>query len=191
MSQHEGPGFPIGKSGNVLSEVKISKDMKTKKHCTARSISKPSSVSITVHRVLFIPSSWHILPISLSPQKRQEAAAHHHKFFRCVSLYGVPTNAAQLCSVRGTNIGRLLTENSSSHVLSLTCFSKTPFLLCLLSAGLLQRNVPSPMCSDKIPSDTTDFPKNPYVSTSMTQGLPEKGGEKQGGRCWSKVKWQE
>jgi hypothetical protein len=59
------------------------------------------------------------------------------KVFWCVSLYGVPTNAAQLCSVRGTNTGRLLTENSSSHVLSLTCFSKTPFLLCLLQLHIL------------------------------------------------------
>jgi hypothetical protein len=145
MSQHEGPGFPIGKSGNVLSEVKISKDMKTKKHCTARSISKPSSVSITVHRVLFIPSSWHILPISLSPQKRQEAAAHHHKFFRCVSLYGVPTNAAQLCSVRQTNTHVSLAKNLivSFHMLALAehPFSRSASEKCSFTHVLWQNTI--------------------------------------------------
>ena len=62
-------------------------------------ISKPSLASITVHQILFIlPFKHHMsstglasaresvwgditLPISLSPGKQQEAAAHHQKFF--------------------------------------------------------------------------------------------------------------
>jgi hypothetical protein len=68
----------------------------THTHCTASSISKPSSASITAHRVLFIlspnmtytpwvlcehgPVSADILPISLSLRKQQETAAHRQKF---------------------------------------------------------------------------------------------------------------
>ena len=70
----------------------------TKKHCTASSISKPSSASITVHWVLFISSRHHVpsmglalaqasvsaditLPISWNLKKWQETAAHHQKGF--------------------------------------------------------------------------------------------------------------
>ena len=71
---------------------------KTNKHCTASWTSKPSSASVTVPGVLFIPSKRHVsstgfslagpsvsaditLPISLSPPKQQETTAHHQKVF--------------------------------------------------------------------------------------------------------------
>jgi hypothetical protein len=67
-------------------------------HFTASSISSPSLASITVHRVLVIPSKHHVSstglasvcapvsaditwPISPSPLKQQETAAHYGKFF--------------------------------------------------------------------------------------------------------------
>jgi hypothetical protein len=101
-------------------------------------VSKPSSASITGSLVLFIHHKSSVglasehklvsvditLPISLSLRKWQETAAHHQKFFWCVSLYGVPTYAAQLCHVRWM----LLAKNPSSRVLSCACFSRTFFL---------------------------------------------------------------
>ena len=70
----------------------------TYKYCTASSVSKPSSASITVHWVLFFPSKDHMsfmglasanasvstditLPISPSPWNQPQTAAHHQKFF--------------------------------------------------------------------------------------------------------------
>ena len=74
------------------------RSFETHKHCTACSISKLSSASAIVHRVLFIPFKHHVssmglasacvsvsaditLPISPSPQKQQEATTHHQKVF--------------------------------------------------------------------------------------------------------------
>jgi hypothetical protein len=66
--------------------------LKTNKHCTASSTSKPSSASITILQVLLISSKQHISstgltsahvllqyvhPISLSTQKQQETSPHH------------------------------------------------------------------------------------------------------------------
>jgi hypothetical protein len=62
-------------------------------------------------------------------------------------------NRAQLHIVRLTNTCVSLVKNPS-HV----CFSKTSFHLCPL-----QENVPSCVCPNKTPSDTTDFPKNSSV----------------------------
>jgi hypothetical protein len=77
-------------------------------------------------------------PISPSLQKWEETAAHHQRSFWCVSLYGVPTNAAPCYNVRQSNSCVLLVKNPSSRVLSHACFSRTSSLLCLL-----QQNVPS------------------------------------------------
>jgi hypothetical protein len=89
--------------------------------------------------------------------------------FWWISVYGVLTNAAQLCNVRQTCA--LLAKNPSSCVLSCTCFSRTSFHLCLL-----QLNVPSWVCLSHSPVSTsgkhfftfapekhhpTDFPKSP------------------------------
>jgi hypothetical protein len=101
--------------------------------------------------------------------------------FWCVSFYGVPTKGAELHNVRQTSIQVLLLKNPSSHVLSHACFSRTSFHLCPLQQNvpscvcfskrsfhlyLLQKNTPSHICPSKTPSNTIDFPKNPYVSTS-------------------------
>ena len=91
------------------------------------------------------PLSTRIHPTSLRPRKRLEAAAHHQNsrtvvwfglVFCEVSLYGVLTNAAQLCSARLTNTCVSLAKNPSSHVLS--CFIRKSSVLCLL-----QLKVPS------------------------------------------------
>ena len=80
------------------------------------------------------------LPISLSLTKQQEATAHHQKFFRYISLYGIPTNGAQLQNVRRINACMpLVKKNPLSHVLSHACFSRTFFHLCPL-----QEHTPSP-----------------------------------------------
>jgi hypothetical protein len=85
--------------------------------------------------------------------------------FWCVSLYGIPTNAAQLHKVRRTNTCVLLAKNPPSRVLSQACFSRASSLLCLL-----QRNVPSQVCLSlshlcplqlNVPSSSTNSPKNP------------------------------
>ena len=60
--------------------------------------------------------------------------------FWCVSLYGDPTNAAQLHNVRRTNTRVSLAENPSPPVLSHACFSRTPSLLCLLQCNLLHES---------------------------------------------------
>ena len=65
--------------------------------------------------------------------------------FWCVSLYGVLTNAAQLCNVRQTNTCVFLANNSSPYVLSHVCFSRTFFFyVCLL-----HQTVPSRICLSK------------------------------------------
>ena len=85
-----------------------------------------------------VPASDDItLQISSGPKKQHTTRS----FFWCISLYGVPTNAAQLCNVRQTNTCVLLAKNPSSHVLSHACISRTSSLLCLF-----QWNLPSGGC---------------------------------------------
>ena len=97
MSQQEGPG---GSPGEVLDcaslmESKINEDVRpTSIAQLAVPASQALSLSLSI-RVLFIPSQHHMSftclssaqvlpqhghPISLSPQKQQETAAHHYKF---------------------------------------------------------------------------------------------------------------
>ena len=82
---------------------------------------------------------------SANQPESTEAARNHSTppevFFWCVSLYGVPTNEAQLCNVRQINTWVSLMKYPSSHVLS-------SFHLCSL-----QLNGPSPVCSSKTPSN--------------------------------------
>ena len=96
--------------------------------------------------------SWHH---SANQPKSSKAAGSHNtppKGFCFVSLYGGPTNAAQLCNERQTNTCVLLVKTPSSRVLSHACFSRTSFHLCLLQPNIpalafhlcpLQGNAPS------------------------------------------------
>ena len=80
-----------------LNEAKISEDVRP---TSIAQLAVPASqaLSLSLCGVLFIPSKHHVsstglasacesvsaditLPISLSPQKQQETAAHHQKFF--------------------------------------------------------------------------------------------------------------
>jgi hypothetical protein len=139
--------------------------------------------SVTVHWVLFILppnitcAPWVFLSqlTSLCQTESSEVARNCStppEGFWSISLYGVPTNAAQLHNIRQTNTRVSLAKNPSSSVLSHACLSRTSFLPCLL-----QLNVPSwiclsllpvstsakhssHVCSSKTPSNTTGFPKN-------------------------------
>ena len=128
----------------------------TSKPCTASSISKPSSapVTLSIESIYTLQISWVLHGSCLSvwvclcchhsanQPKSIEAAARNcstpPEVSWCVSLYGVLTNADQLCNVRQTNTCVLLAKSSLSCVLSHACFSLTTSLLCLL-----QLNVPS------------------------------------------------
>jgi hypothetical protein len=97
------------------------------------------------------------LPIRPSLWKCQETAAHHKKFSWCVSLYGVPTNIAQLCNVRQSNTCMLLAKNPSSCVLSCACFSRTSFHLCLLQLNILSHVCPSNTPSNRLSKEPLSF----------------------------------
>ena len=84
-----------------------------------------------------------ILPMSLSLRK---SCSTPPEVFWCISLYGVLTNAAQLCNVRQTNICMLLPKNPSSC----PYFSRISSLLCLL-----QLNIPSWVCLSLSPVSTS------------------------------------
>lgn len=72
------------------------------------------------------------LPISPSPRKWQETAAHHQKFFGSVSLYGVSTNAAQLRNARWTQCMCVVSKESFITCPFACCFSSTSFHLTFL-----------------------------------------------------------
>jgi hypothetical protein len=76
------------------------------------------SLSKTTHETI---SADITLPISPSLWKLQEAAAHYQKYFGAVSLYGVPTNGAQLCNVRQTNICVSFISEESFIMFPFTC----------------------------------------------------------------------
>ena len=139
----------------LLSAV-ISNAARLTNCCTASSLNKPSSASATVRQVLFSPSIDHVsstclasaqspvsagitLPISPSPWKHQEAAAHHQKFFGAFLSMASWQNTAQLHNVKLTSTCMLLSKNPSSGIR--TCFSRTSSLLCQL-----QQNVSSGVC---------------------------------------------
>lgn len=116
----------------------------TNRHPTASSISKPSSVSITIHQVLVIlPHTLHVFPwvlpqlvlSQLTSLCKSARIPGRDKKLQCIirSFFSMesPTNGAQLYSVRRTSPCVLLVKNPSPC--GLACFH-----LCLL-----QGNVPS------------------------------------------------
>jgi hypothetical protein len=110
--------------------------------------------------------SCHHFPNPPKSMEAERSCRNLTRRFWCISLYGVMTNWAQHHNVSWTNTCVPLAKNRLVCILSHACFSKTSFHLCLL-----QENTPSCVCPSKIPSDTTDFPKNPEVSTSVAWPL--------------------
>jgi hypothetical protein len=93
--------------------MRISEDVRP----TSVYLCKQAKLSSFIVHPIYTPSNHHmssmelpfsdiILPISQSLREWQETSAHHQNFFFfwCISLYGVLTNAAQICNVRRTNI---------------------------------------------------------------------------------------
>jgi len=75
------------------------------------------------------------LPVSQSPWKRQETAAHHQKFFGVFLFLEFLTNGAQQC--KADRYVRVVIEK--------------PFITCPFHLCLLQQNIPSPVCPGKTP----------------------------------------
>ena len=119
---------------------KISEDMRP---TSIVQIAVPVRQAPSFWEVLFIPFKYPVSSICLASAcvsnqpKSLELALNCSTtpVFWCVSLYGVLTNAAQLCSVRGIKAWTTLAKNPSSHVffyvlalsehtLSCVCFSK-------------------------------------------------------------------
>jgi hypothetical protein len=98
-------------------------------------VSASQALSPSLRGVLFIISKHHVSLVCASNQPKSVVVATNcstpPEVFCQVSLYGVPTNAAQLCNVRQTHTCVLLAKNLSSQVLSHACFSRTSSLLCL------------------------------------------------------------
>jgi hypothetical protein len=107
------------------------------------------------------------LPVGPSSRKGQELQHTTTSVLVCwcVSLYGVPTNAAQPHYERRTNTCALLAKNPSSRVLSRACFSRTSSLL-----RLLQRKIPLCLCPSKTPSNRLS--KEPLRFHFTPQVLP-------------------
>jgi hypothetical protein len=101
------------------------------------------ALSPSLRGVLFIPSKHHVSSTCLTlactsnqSKSTEETATHHQKFFGAF-LYGVPTNAAQLHTVRWTNTCVLLSQYPPSRVLPHARFSRASSLLCLLQLSPL------------------------------------------------------
>ena len=110
---------------------------------------------------MWVCLSWHYPDNKPESKKVARNCSTPPEDFGCVSLYGVPTNAAQLHNVRQTNICWSLAKTLSSHVvLSHVCFSRTSFLLCLL-----QQNFPSWVCLSLSPVSTS----GKYFYTCLSQ----------------------
>lgn len=139
MSQQEGPGGTPGEvlSCDPLTEVKTSEDTRPPTspflHFSKHHVSSTGLGSAPV-----LPQDLHLWQLALLCQSawvfgnRKKLQHLTRRFFWCISLYGVPTNAAQLHNVRRTNSCLLLAKNFSSHALSCACFSRAYSLLCLL-----------------------------------------------------------
>jgi hypothetical protein len=88
-----------------------------------------------------------------------------------VSLYGVPTNAAQLGNVNMCVVSKESITRPFTCILSPVSASGKYFLIkSALAFHLcpLQEDDPSHVYPSKTPPHTTDFPKNPQVSTSIS-----------------------
>jgi hypothetical protein len=123
-----------------LREAKISKDSRP---TSIGQLAVPANqpIFITLRSPIYTPSKHHVSSTCLasacaSHQPESSEVARNCSissgFFWCVSLCGVPTNAARLCSVRWTNTCVLLAKNPSLWVLSHACLSRTSSLPCLL-----------------------------------------------------------
>ena len=149
----------------LSQQSKDQQRLETSKHCTASSITKPSSAShLPIKSFLYSLQTSHVLHQSclrmcLSsahasvsaditlPINQPESSEWKRncstppEILWCVSLYGVPTKVTQRHIVMWTNTSVSLANNLSSQVLPQACFSRISFLLCLL-----QCNVASQIC---------------------------------------------
>lgn len=92
------------------------------------------------------------ITLPISPRLRKLQATRTTSEVFSVSLYGGPTDGVQ------QHLRHVV--NKEPITCPFTCISKASFHPCPL-----QRNVPSRVCFSKT-SNTADFPKNTYVSTS-------------------------
>lgn len=133
------------------SRLRLSEKQRSAKRQTTSvaELSVPASraLSPSLHGVLLITSRHHVSSLCLAEaralpyhmhlisQESLEASTNcttPPDGFWFVFLYGILTNAAQLCSARWTNTCVWLAQNPSSHDLSCACFSRTSSLLRLL-----------------------------------------------------------
>jgi hypothetical protein len=135
-SQQEGP---IGTPGEVLCcaslrEAKISEDVRP---TSVAQLAVPASQALSItpqspiytlqtSRVLHVPgTSCLSMYIQTGILGSGNKLQYTTRSFFGVFLFGVPTSAAQLHSVRQTNTCVLLAKILSSHVHSYACFSRT------------------------------------------------------------------
>jgi hypothetical protein len=160
----------------AVEELALSTSLAQPSHCllspiyTLQTIMCPPLASVYALPQHMSYLSWHD---SANQPKFSEEARNCNSFLVHFSLW-VQINGCQLPNVKWTNTCVSLAKNPSSCVLSRACFSRTSSFLCLLQLNVpswvclslsLQENTPC-VCPSKTPSNTTDFPKNPYVSTS-------------------------
>lgn len=145
-------------------------------HCT----SKPNSVSVTPWSPIYTLQSSCVLHASCLSTGIQSAHVlgsinklqHTIRMFWCVSLYGAPTNAAQLHNVRQTNVSVSVAKNPSSRVLSHACLTEHPLSCVCFSEMVLQESAlafhtcihfKETILPVFAPAQhhPTDFPKNP------------------------------
>jgi hypothetical protein len=123
-----------------LSKAKISRDSRQETFSYA---SKPSSTpSLSVESYLYALQTSLVLHVSCpacvsvsadttqTSESAEVARSHQHtarRFSGEISLYGVLTNAAQLCKIRLTNLCMWLAKNPSSCVLYMLALAEHPF----------------------------------------------------------------
>lgn len=107
---------PVSRRDQEKHQKFLAVPKKRTPHCTTSYTSKLSSVTLSLHQVLFISSKHHLYPLSPSPRNTDKWA--------------------QLCSIRWTYTWVLLAKNPSR-----ACFNWTSSLLCLL-----RWNVSSQVC---------------------------------------------
>jgi hypothetical protein len=139
--------------------------LKTNKLCTASSVSKPSSTSVTVHRAPFILLPNITCPPWLLPQhvclsqltllcqsarvcrsckKLQQIT---RSVLACFSLWS-PNKWSSSTQCKVDRYMCVIREESFLTILSHTCFSRTSFPLCPLQLNVLLRVCPSKTLSN-------------------------------------------
>ena len=163
------PEVSQGRSLLCLSQgIEDQQRCKTYRHRASSSVSKPRAASSHVLHVsclsvcLTSACVWLSWNQAAAQPKSTEAARNCStppEVPWCISLHGIPTSAAQLHSVKQTNVCLSLAENP----LTCVCFS----LMSLHEEALvfplspLQENTSSCLCPSKTLSNTMDFPGNP------------------------------